>query len=796
MPTAQPDLVQTTPGTAVTIPVLANDDGPGLQIIGIDSPAFGSVVANPDQTVTYTPNSGFQGTDSFGYTARDNANATVHGLVTVTVRSVNHPPVANNDQATTQAGQQVVIPVLANDNDPDGDPLSLVAFETPAQGSLVVGSDQTIRYTAKAGQSGKDSFLYTISDGRGGFASAVVGVTIQAVNQPPVANAGNVTTLVNTPLGINLLANVTDADGDELSLVNFTLPAHGTLAVTGRATVLYTPTSGYAGSDGFNYTVTDSHGGNVTGVVNIQVVRNNSLPIAANDNATTLAGQPVTINVLANDSDPDGDSLSLATLTLPEHGTLTVNIGQTLTYTPATGYVGSDEFRYTITDGRGGNASGTVAISVTAPGNPSTYINGYLNRRTIVVPAGSVVGSTAHGNFPLLVQESGSWLKTVANGGKVQSAAGYDLRFELLDGSQLDHEVESYDGAVGQLNAWVRLPSLSPTADTKFHLYYGKTGLTAGDANPAGVWRNYLAVYHLPSGVDRTQTGRDLTATNVGEDTLIGKAGSFNGTSSLLTLASAPWLNGLSAYSCQAWIKSTTDSTDKGFLAIGTINGADANVGFGLRYDADGFSGGGTKVITLEQSLVGGRTQLESSVGLTTTSRQQVTLTWAQSQQPKLYTDGVFRDAQLHHGRLVTGITAFGAGPLQIGAGAKDTSSGGWSGLIDEVRLQATALRPSGSRPNMPTRRTRRPSTAWVARTSWRRRPVAGGGAFDRLDQPGHGRRHRRARQGLRPRHRCRPDPRPGGHARLRHGRDRRGQAPLHAGQRLRRPGQLHLPGQ
>lgn len=424
MPTAQPDLVQTSPGTPVTIPVLANDDGTSLRITGVENPAFGSIVLNSDQTITYTPGNGFTGVDSFGYTAKDSGNAVVHGLVTVTVRPPNHSPVANDDQASSISGQEVVIPVLANDNDPDGDPLKLVAFETPALGSLAVAGDQSIRYTAKAGQSGKDSFVYTISDGRGGVASAMVGVTIQPINQAPVANTGNVTTLVNTPLTINLLANVTDPDGDQLTLVNFTMPSHGTLAVTGPGKMLYTPTTGFVGLDGFNYTVSDGHSGRVTGLVNVQVVRSNSLPVAANDNATTVAGQPVAINVLANDSDPDGDSLTLVSLTLPSHGTLTVNAGQTLTYTPATGYVGGDEFTYTIVDGRGGSASGTVAVTVTAPTNPTSFINGYLNRRMIIVPARSVTGSAAHtsivtgvttfGNGPLLI---GAGPKDSANGG-------------------------------------------------------------------------------------------------------------------------------------------------------------------------------------------------------------------------------------------------------------------------------------------------------------------------------------------------------------------------------------------
>ena len=692
MPIARSDTVQTTPGTAVTIAVLANDIGTGLAIIGVGQPSQGTVVLTADQRLTYTPPAGFQGVTSFTYTIRDAEGLTAQATVTVSVMPPNKPPVANDDVAAGVAGTTVVIPVLANDSDPDGDPLTIVAVQAASQGSLSVAGDQTIRYLPRAGYQGEDGFTYTVGDGRGGTARAAVRVAVVAPNQPPVAGDGHVTTASGVPVSIDLLAEASDPDRDELRLAGLTLPANGTLAVQDARRVLYSPAPGFVGADGFGYTITDGRGGTASGRITIQVLLQNRAPVAANDNAATPAGQPVTIAVLANDSDPDGDPLTLVRVGLPEHGTLAVNADRTVTYTPAVGHVGADAFDYTIADGRGGEATATVAVTVTAPPSPTTYLNGYLHRRTIVVPAASVAGGP-HGNFPILIQESGAWLKSVANGGKVESAQGFDLRFELEGGGRLDHELESYDPVLGELVAWVRLPTLGTAGGAVLHLYYGKSGLAAGEADPAGVWRNYLAVYHLPSGQDRTGNGRDLASSNVAEGALIGKAGAFNGTSSVMSLADAGWLNGLAGYSCQMWLKSSLQSTDKGFLAIGPITGQDADLGLGIRYDADGHSGGAVKVLTMEHNISDGRTRMETAANLATIQRQQVVLTWAQGQQPKLYTDGATLPPSYVNAAR-SGLTAFGAGPLRIGASAKDSASGGWNGLIDEVRFRALALSP------------------------------------------------------------------------------------------------------
>ena len=356
MPTAQADAAETSLEVPVTIAVLANDEGGGeqLAIIGYTEPGAGALVLNPDRaSFTYTPAPGFSGMDGFTYTVRDAAGGTATATVTVTVNRPNLPPLAADDAARTVAGGSgVAVPVLANDGDPDDDPLTLVAVEAPGHGTVQVepGGDQ-LRYTPQAGFVGSDSFAYTVSDGRGGTATARVTVTVAAASAEPVATPDRAVTLVGTPVTIDVLANDDDPEGEPLRLTGVTLPAHGTLSLTAEQRFLYTPEPGFVGSDGFTYTVQDGAGRGTTGSVTVEVERRNAPPAAAADAATTTGAAPVTLDLLANDADPDGDPLRLAALSLPAHGRIAVNPDQTVTYTPDPGFAGTDRFTYRVGDG-------------------------------------------------------------------------------------------------------------------------------------------------------------------------------------------------------------------------------------------------------------------------------------------------------------------------------------------------------------------------------------------------------------------------------------------------------------
>lgn len=168
---------------------------------------------------------------------------------------------------------------------------------------------------------------------------------------------------------IAVLANDTDPENDALTITGTSSPAHGTVSFS-AGQVSYKPAAGYVGTDSFTYTITDGFGGSDTATVTIVIgTAGNRPPVAANDSAQTPPATPVRIAVLRNDSDPDDDVLSVTSVGTPAHGTAVLNSDGTLTYTPATGFEGSDAFSYVISDGRGGTATAQVTVQVGAGAN-------------------------------------------------------------------------------------------------------------------------------------------------------------------------------------------------------------------------------------------------------------------------------------------------------------------------------------------------------------------------------------------------------------------------------------------
>lgn len=193
-------------------------------------------------------------------------------------------------------------------------------------------------------------------------------ITVQqsSTNHPPSAVDDSASTAEDTPVTIDVLSNDADPDDDALTITAVTAPGHGSATIVSGA-VRYSPTTDYHGSDSFGYTISDGRGGTAAAVVVVTVTSVNDSPNASPDSASTLQDTPVTLSVLSNDSDPDGDSLQISSVTQPAHGSTSVQSGSSVRYTPADGYTGGDTFSYTITDGNGGTDSAQVTVTVEPP---------------------------------------------------------------------------------------------------------------------------------------------------------------------------------------------------------------------------------------------------------------------------------------------------------------------------------------------------------------------------------------------------------------------------------------------
>ncbi len=281
----------------------------------------------------------------------------------------NKPPDAVDDLATTFEDTAITTGnVLANDTDPDGDTLTINAFTQADNGTVVNNDDGTFTYTPDANFNGSDSFTYTVDDGNGNLDTATVNVTVSAVNDGPVAVNDAVTTSEDSAITTgNVLANDTDVEGDALSITGFSQGSNGTVADNGDGTFTYTPNANYSGDDSFTYTVDDGNGGTNTATVDVTIAPVQDAPITVDDVVTTDENTAViTGNVMANDSDPDGDALTITGFTQGANGTVVDNGDGTFTYSPNANSSGDDSFTYTVDDGNGGTSVGTVNVTVNA----------------------------------------------------------------------------------------------------------------------------------------------------------------------------------------------------------------------------------------------------------------------------------------------------------------------------------------------------------------------------------------------------------------------------------------------
>lgn len=188
-----------------------------------------------------------------------------------------------------------------------------------------------------------------------------------AENRPPVANPDSATTAEDASVDLAAAANDTDPDGDPRTVTEVGGASFGATSVNANGTIRYVPAADYHGPDSFIYTVSDGRGGTAFGDVSVTVISVNDAPIAVNDSRSTAYQTALLIDVLTNDSDVDGDALSVGGTSTPVHGTAVPNANGTITYTPNAGSFGVDAFTYTVLDGQGGSASATVSVTV---GNP------------------------------------------------------------------------------------------------------------------------------------------------------------------------------------------------------------------------------------------------------------------------------------------------------------------------------------------------------------------------------------------------------------------------------------------
>ncbi|MEZ5099546.1 MAG: Ig-like domain-containing protein [Thermoleophilia bacterium] len=295
-PDARDDVASGPEDADIRIPVLANDvdaDGDALAVVSISDPSHG--LATLDGTaIVYAPDVDFAGADSFRYTVRDARGGEDSALVSVTVTPLQDDPEADDDEATTPEDVPVVIDLLVNDADVDGDVIALVGAGGAAHGAVTVRPDgRSVSYTPAADVNGIDEFEYTVGDGHGGTDVGLVRVTVTPVNDAPRPRDDEASTAggaIDVPVLANDDAGPADEAGQPLTVASVAAASHGTATVLASGAVRYVPAVGYTGPDSFAYVVSDGEL-TATATVRVDVTGQQAIPELCSVEAT-IAGTP------------------------------------------------------------------------------------------------------------------------------------------------------------------------------------------------------------------------------------------------------------------------------------------------------------------------------------------------------------------------------------------------------------------------------------------------------------------------------------------------------------------------
>lgn len=365
-PTATPQSVTTGEDTALPVVIAAEDTEDDTLTFAISAqPLHGTLSGSPPNLI-YTPDPDWNGTDSFGFKASDGTADSAEAIIIIEVTAANDLPIAMAQSPATT--EDTPLPLTLTASDMEGEALSFVITLPPQHGTLS-GTAPDLTYTPDMDFHGTDGFEFAAADTAGpGFPAAVI-ITVNSVNDAPLAHDMTVETTEDTAVNVTLTGS--DVDGDTLSFAVTTPPAHGTL--TGTAPDLtYTPDPDYHGADMFSFTASDAATVSEPAVVSIEVSPVNDPPAPVAQSLSGAEDIPEAITLIADD--PENDPLTFTVTDSPAHGTLT-GTAPDLTYTPDADWYGSDSFSFTVNDGALTSAPAIITLSI-APANDAPLAAG------------------------------------------------------------------------------------------------------------------------------------------------------------------------------------------------------------------------------------------------------------------------------------------------------------------------------------------------------------------------------------------------------------------------------------
>jgi len=424
-PVADDQSVATDEDTALPIILTGSDvDGDTLTFTVLSNPSNG-ILSGTAPNLTYTPNSGYDGSDSFTFKANDGTDDSNIATISITVNPFNEIHLENltgESNAKKNWKATVTLTVFDSNEDPF---LGAIVTGTWQGGPTENCTTDSLGECEVSDTSRAASQTFTVEDiSAGGInynsnenhVSSSITINQDGTipgNTPPVADDQSVMTIVNTPLGIILSAS--DADGDSLAYSIVTGPSNGSISGT-EPVLTYSPNLNYEGLDSFTFKANDGTDDSNLATISINITPINDPPVANDDNGSTDEDSVTNVAVLTNDSDPDGDSISISIFdgastlgaSISDNGDGTLNYDPTTSSTLQSlndGDAQDDTFSYTIQDEHGATNSATVTVNVTGSNdvpsilsvtsiNPNSIIRGDTGEIIQVTGTGFSVSST------------------------------------------------------------------------------------------------------------------------------------------------------------------------------------------------------------------------------------------------------------------------------------------------------------------------------------------------------------------------------------------------------------------
>ena len=392
--------------------------------------------------------------------------------VSIEIIPVDDPPIARDDHVVVDEDTPVSFDPLANDTELDGEPMKLLEFTQPANGTISREPSGGLNYLPRTNFFGLDSFTYIVADPNGQTNAAEVKIIVKPVNDVPVADDQSLT--LNRNASVNITFSAVDPDDAELTYKVIDGPSHGTLWNYPTVATYY-PTNGFSGDDRFTYRANDGKDDGPLATVHLTIKDVNNPPQLDDQSVVTKVDQSAVIHIAATDL--DADPITYEIVQAPRQGTLSPS-GTNYSYRPNPGYLGADDFTIRAFDGRDYSRTAKVGITVTdqntAPAASDFAIKVFVNTPTNIVLRASDPESNPL-NFHIVTRPSNGKLAgkgpTVLYSPNAYFAGSDRFQFKADDG-----ELES---AAATVTITVEPPNHAPKSATNQLVFVIKDTTTA-----------------------------------------------------------------------------------------------------------------------------------------------------------------------------------------------------------------------------------------------------------------------------------------------------------------------------